>query len=171
MTCKKSAKELAGDEWTLGDINRLSTEEFWTWAKTDATEYDGHPYLANDKYVDFERELLFELGKCTWRNHWSVYQDHMKYVCNDTVKPFKVKILRYAEHVCETHDPEKYLPTPSMKGYSAIEANWSVCNEEFTTSDLRLTIKDRITKTIRDELDDHPEDYSSLTYEYWYELL
>ena len=51
VTCKQSAKELAGDEWTLGDLSGLSTEEFWTWAKTDTIGYDGHPYLAMDKCV------------------------------------------------------------------------------------------------------------------------
>ena len=52
----------------------------------------------------------------------------MKYVCNDIVKPFKVKILRYVEPVQEMHDLAKYLPPPLMKGESAMEANWSVQN-------------------------------------------
>ena len=73
MTCKQSAKELTGDEWTLGDMSGLLTEDFWTWAKTDTTRYDGNPYLANDKCVDFERKLWFKLGKCMWRKHRSVY--------------------------------------------------------------------------------------------------
>ena len=30
VTCKQTAKELAGDEWTLGDMRRLPTEDFWT---------------------------------------------------------------------------------------------------------------------------------------------
>ena len=74
MTCKKSAKELTGDEWTMSDMNELSTEDFWTWAKTDTTGYDEHPYLAIDKCVKFERELWFELGKCMLSKHCSVYQ-------------------------------------------------------------------------------------------------
>ena len=55
MTCKQWAKEFVGDEWTLGNMNGLSTEEFWTWAKKDTTGYDGHSYLAIAKCVDFER--------------------------------------------------------------------------------------------------------------------
>ena len=57
------------------------------------------------------------------RKHRSVYQDNMHYVHNDIVKPFKVKILRYYERVCEIHDLAKYLPPPSMKGESKTEAN------------------------------------------------
>ena len=95
----------------------------------------------------------------------------MNYVCNDIVKPFKVKILRYADHVREMHDLEKYLPPPSIKVESAMAANWSVHNKQFTISDLQLAIKDGLPKSMRDELDDHPEDYFSLTYEYWCNLL
>ena len=80
----------------------------------------------------------------------------MKYVQNDIVKPFKVKILCHAKRVHDMHDLEKYLHPPSMKGESALAANWSVCNEEFTTGDLKLAIKYGLPKTMRDELDDNP---------------
>ena len=119
VTCKKSVKDLASDEWTLGEMNRLAAEEFWNWVKTDTTGYDGHPYLAIDNCFELERELWFELGKCMWRKYRSVYQDPMKYVRNDIVKPFKVKILCYAEHIRGMHDLEKYLPQPSRKEESA----------------------------------------------------
>ena len=100
-------------------------EDFWTWAKTDTTGYGRHPYLSNYKCVDFGRYLWFELGKSVWIKHQSVYQDHMKYVRNDIVKPFKVKILRYSKRVREMHDLEKYLPPPLIKGESSMAYNWS----------------------------------------------
>ena len=102
VTCRQSTKELTGDEWNLGKTTGLSAEELWTWEKTDTTGYDGHDYLAQDKCVDFKRELWFKLVKCMRRKHLSVYQDHMKYSHNDILKPFKAKIICYAEHVCET---------------------------------------------------------------------
>ena len=95
----------------------------------------------------------------------------MKYVHNDILKPLKVKILRYAELVREMHDLAKYLPPPSMKGESAEAANWTVHNQEFTADEFRIAIKDGLPKSMQDEVDDHPEDYRSLTYEYWWELL
>ena len=106
-----------------------------------------------------------------WRKHWSVYQEHTKYVRNDIFKPFKVKILQYAEHVREMHDLDKYLRSPSMKRESAMVDNRSVHNEEFTNSDFRLSIEDGLLKTMRDELYDHPDYYRYLTYEYWCDLL
>ena len=80
VTCRQSEKELTVDEWNLGKPAGLSTEDFWTWYKTDITGYDGHDYLARDKCVKFERDLWFELEKCMWRKHQSVYQYHMNYV-------------------------------------------------------------------------------------------
>ena len=139
--------------------------------KTYTMRYGGHDYLAGDKCVDFERELWFDLVKCMWRNHQSVYQDDMKYVRNDIVKPFKVKIIRYSEHVREMHGLVKHLPPPSMKGESSKADNCTVRNQEFTTGEVRLAIKDVLPKSIQGELYYHPEDYRSLTYEYWCDLL
>ena len=95
----------------------------------------------------------------------------MKYVRNDIMKPFKVKTLCYAERVREIHDLSEYLPPTSMKGKSAMADNWNVCNEEFTISDIRLSIRYGIPKSMRGELDEHPEDYRSLTYKDWCDLL
>ena len=72
----------------------------------------------------------------------------MKYVRNDIMKSFKVKMLCYAERVSEMHDLANYLPPPLMKGESANAANWTVCNQEFTAGEVRLVIKDRIPKSM-----------------------
>ena len=61
VTCKQLAKELAGDEWTLGNLSGVPTEDFLTWVRTDTIGHDGHTYLSIDKCVNFEKELWFEL--------------------------------------------------------------------------------------------------------------
>ena len=58
-----------------------------------------------------------------------------------------------------------------MKVESAMANNWNAQKEYFITSDLQLAIKDVLPKSMRDELNDHPEDYCSLTYEDWCDLL
>ena len=105
--CKQSAKELSVDKWDLDALKGLFTDDFWAWVKKDGIGYDGGAYLGLDKYVDFEKELWFELDKCMWRKHQSVYQDHLKYVRNDMVKPSRVRILCYAERVREMHELTK----------------------------------------------------------------
>ena len=91
VTCRQLVKDIAGGEWTLGDLTRISAEYFWTWLETDTIGYDGNYYLVWYKYINFERYFWFELGNCIWRKHRSVYQDHMEYFCNDIVKPFNSK--------------------------------------------------------------------------------
>ena len=142
VTYRHSAKELAGDEWTLGEITGLSKKDFWTRANTDTTRYDGHDYFARNKCIDFNRELQFGLGKCVWRKHLSVDQYHMQYVRNNIVTPFKVKILCYTARVCEMNDLENYLPPLLMQIESAMAYNWKISNKEFMASDLQLSIKD-----------------------------
>ena len=114
--CKHSVKELARDKWGLGALIGLSTDDFWAWVKKNGIGYDGGACLGLEKYVDFKKYIWFELGKCMWGKHRRVYQDHLKYVCNYIVKPFCVRILRYAKRVRDMHELSKYLPPPSMKG-------------------------------------------------------
>ena len=79
----------------------------------------------------------------------------MKYIRNDIVKHFRVKILRYAKRVIDIHDLAKYLPTPSMKVESAEADNWTVRNQEFTVSDIWLVIKYGLLSSMQYELEDH----------------
>ena len=83
-----------------------------------------------------------------WRKHQSVYQDHMRYIRNDIVKPFKAKNIRYAKRVREMHDIYKYLPPPLIKGKSSEADNWTVRNQEFTFSEIWLAIKDRLPSSM-----------------------
>ena len=53
----------------------------------------------------------------------------MKYIHNDNVKPFKVKIIGYAERVREMNDLAKYPPPYLMKGESNGSANCTVRNQ------------------------------------------
>ena len=42
-----------------------------------------------------------------WMKQQSVYQYHLKYIRNDIVKPFRVKIIHYDERIQEIHDLAK----------------------------------------------------------------
>ena len=52
----------------------------------------------------------------------------MKYIRNDIVNPFRVKILCYAGRIREMHDLEKEPHPPSMKGKRAEAENCTVWN-------------------------------------------
>ena len=63
MESKNSAKDLAGDKCTLGDPKPISTEDFWTWEKSDTLAYGRDDYLGLDKCVEFKKKLWFDFGK------------------------------------------------------------------------------------------------------------
>ena len=70
----------------------------------------------------------------------------------------------YYECMREMHDLDKYLPLPSMKDENAKTDNWNVRNQEFTASNIQLSIKVGLPKSMQDEFYDHPEDYRPLKY-------
>ena len=108
--------------------------------------------------------------KCMWRKHRTVYHYHLKYICNDIVKLFCVRNLRYAERVQEMHDLAKCLPPPSIKGDIYEEDNWEGRGEELSMNDIIIEIKDGPPSSMQYKLEDNQEDYSYLTHEYWCDL-
>ena len=58
-----------------------------------------------------------------------------------------------------------------MKGKSAEADIWTVRNWEFTSSEIRLAIKYGLLSYMHNELEYHQEEYLSLTYEDWCDLL
>ena len=101
-------------------------QQFWTWAKLYGIDVDMDAYLDANKCIKFEKYLLFEFGKIMWKKHWSVFQDHVKYIHNDNVKHFRVVIIQYANCVRDMHNLSNYLTPYSMKGESFKSDSWAI---------------------------------------------
>ena len=99
-----------------------------------------------------------------WRKHQSIFQDHLKYICNDIVKPFCVRIFHYAESVKEMHVLANHLYPLLMKSNVYEAANWKVRNKELSVHDIQVAIKDGIPSSIQEELEDSQEDYGSFAH-------
>ena len=99
-------------------------EHLWNWSKVNATGGMGYPISGLECCTYFEKDLWFELVKIMQMKHRSIIQDHVNYIHNYIVKPFRVVIIHYSERVHNMHDLVKYLPTPSMKGRDFDEADW-----------------------------------------------
>ena len=111
------------------------------------------------------------MGKIIWKKHQSVFQDHIKYICNDIVKPFRSVILHNSERFQEMHDLSKYLSTPLMKGDIHNSDNWDVCNKGLYENEIRIPIKERLSSFIQDGLEDNEEEYIYLDHKDWCDLL
>ena len=82
-------------------------ENFGDWTKLVGTDADGDPVIGAESCDDFKKELWFKLGKRIWCNHQYTFQDNVKYINNDMVKPFRVRILQYFEFIREMHEHDK----------------------------------------------------------------
>ena len=105
--CKGLEKGIAGDQWTLGTTEDVTKDKFWTWEKLYGADASGDVYLCADRCLDFEKDIWLESGKIIRKKHWIIFQDHVKYIHNKMVKPFRFGILQYSERVREMHNPEE----------------------------------------------------------------
>ena len=100
-----------------------------------------------------------------WRKQRSTFQDHVKYIHNDKIKPFRVGIIQYAECVREMQDQAKYPPPPLMKGKEYYEVDWVVHDKGLSNNEICVTTRDGIPTTIQDEPDNKDKDYHSVHHE------
>ena len=70
------------------------------------------------------------------RKHLSVFQDDLKFICNNIVNPLHVGIIHYDEHVEDMHKLAKHILTPLMEGESFESDNWKVHDNEFSVHDI-----------------------------------
>ena len=94
--------------------------------------------------------LWFELGKSMLRNHLSVFQDDLKYIRNDILNPFHVRIIHYSERVGCMHDLANHLHSPLMKGESFEAYNWKFRDNELSVHDIRFSVKDGLPSSMKD---------------------
>ena len=104
-------------------------EQLQNWAKVNAIKGSGDPISGLDRCTYFEKQLWLELENSMWSKHRSTFQDHVKYIHNDIVKPFIVGIIQCTESARDMHDPAKYLPPPLTEGKEYSDADWTVCDK------------------------------------------
>ena len=61
--------------------------------------------------------------------HRSIFQDDVKYIHNEILKPFRLIIIHYAEYISKIHGLAKYLPPLLDKGDEYDHADWVVCDK------------------------------------------
>ena len=92
VECKDLEKGISRYQWNLGGTNNVTIEQFWDWVKLNAIDGAGDIFTGPKWCNYFEKELWFQLVNNMWRKHWSTFQDHAKYIHNDTVKNFRFRI-------------------------------------------------------------------------------
>ena len=71
-------------------------EYLWTCRNYYGYNTDGDTINGEETYKEFEKDLWFELDKSMWRKHQLLFQYHVKYIHNNIVNFFRVRIIQYA---------------------------------------------------------------------------
>ena len=100
-------KGIAGYRWMLGVTKYITMQKFWTWSNLYGVNTSGYLYLGVYRCLNFNKYIWFEVGKSMRKKHQSVFQNRVKYIHNDIVKPFIVGIRQYAKRVREMQDLAK----------------------------------------------------------------
>ena len=109
-------KVIARDQWTLIVMKDVTMDQFWNCVKLDGVNASRCVYLDSDSCLNSEKEVWFDSGKIIWNKQWRVFQEHIKYIHNDIVKPFRGSILQYPECTHEIHYILNHFPPHQMKG-------------------------------------------------------
>ena len=81
------------------------------------------------------------------------------------LKKYKHVLVGCKEHIREMNELEKYLSPPLMKGGEFEQAYWNSHRKVFNEDVIRVTTKDKLPKSMQDELEDKNEDYSPIPHE------
>ena len=106
---KESNKEVSGYQRTIKSAKRVYIKQFWTWSKLDVIYRAGDLFTGLEYCAHFEKAFWFQMKKSIWRKHRSNFHNHVKYVHNDIVKPFRVSIFQSSKRVCKMKYLTKYL--------------------------------------------------------------
>ena len=80
------------------------------------------------------------------------------------MKPFRVSILQYDERVCKMHNLAKYTTRHFTKGREYYDADWAVCDNEFSDNEFGVATRKRLPTFVQDELYDKEKDCRSITH-------
>ena len=132
-----------------------------TWAKADSCKSENDTISGVDWCKHFEKQLWFQLGKRVWSKYCYVFQDHLIYIDNDIVNPYRLIIFQYAEYVRDMHDLNKLLHPTLQKWEELDQADWKVISKEFTEDEICAETKDILPISMKDQVEDKDKDYCS----------
>jgi hypothetical protein len=101
---------------------------------------------------EFEKLLLFELGKLIWKDHRQVYYAHIEYLQQNICKLFKWTMVQYISRIREMYDYCIYLQPPSMKGQDFTKANWAKRDGIPPEEEIRKSFKDGLPELMQHKL-------------------
>ena len=121
--------------------------------------------------LHYERLVMFEVGIKAWRTHNDVYDEHMRYLKNDIVKPINMSIQELLDRVEDMYLFKQFIQPPSKKGQDAGDANWKKRDEVIDGEEQRNTVFNALPNSFRQSLKDMEDDWRTFDDRKWVSIL
>ena len=104
--------------------------------------------------MDYERDIMYNVGTKLWHNHRTAFREHKKYYYNQLRKPFSMTVANFSNFMREYRALLRHLPPLSSKIVTkSFDAKWGAM--EITNEEIRAAIYNAL-----------PEDYKThITYQ------
>ena len=168
-------------------VYKYSENSFYNWLKTEETDSEESDESVNEERdteravrasdavditcIRFERLVMFELGTRAWRTHNDAYDEHVRYLKNDIVKPITMSVQELILRFEDMYLLKDFIQPPSKKGQTASEANWIRRNLIIDKEEQRNSVFNALPKTFQQALKDLEEDWKSFDELKWLAIL
>ena len=149
--------------------------QFFKWLKTEPDQENG-PVNKNlltgaECCTEFDRMVNFEIGKQAWETPHEVYEDHLRYLSNDIVKPLAMSVTELVLRFDRMYALKKFLPPPHKRDDDAEKANWKKQDVAVTFDEQRRSQFNALPTGYKEALKDKDEDWKSMSRQTWMQVL
>ena len=115
--------------------------------------------------LDYERGIMFQIGKDLWKDPRNAYKQQMKYLQHAIEKLYDMSARDYMNRVRTCFDLIKYMQPPHYKKGTAFDVStrWEEVERKIDERIIRKAIYDGLPMLYRDHIEtNHNEDYQEM---------
>ena len=173
---------LHGTEERRG-LDSGNVEKFYAWLKEDddvpedplerASQVKGGAvFMTGDEYcTEFEHRVWFQLYRHMWRDSRQAYDDQLRYLEVDIVKPRVLGVLDMLRRVEQMFRLQLHLPPPSIANQTYESADWGKRDTPATPQMIRRVQHNALPEVYKEALRDETEDWKIMEEPKWLDKL
>ena len=128
------------------------------WLRTDLDASKGPVNTDVLTEAESDRMVNFEFGKLAWETPHEVYEDHLRYLSNDIIKPLVMIVKEMVLRFNKVYTLKKYLSPPYKRDEDATEADWDKLKVPVTFDEQRRSQFNALPTSYKESLRDKDED-------------
>jgi len=167
---RKKARELAQDI-DADKVCHKAEEEAFKAEVADETVDNGLLKVGTLACISFENHIWFNRGMLLWVNHHDCFEEQLRYLQNDIVKPCKMSVIESVKRVEIIFKYMPFLPPPSSKNMTYDQADWKKRNLLINKATIRHCQFHVLPESYQQRLLNDAEDWKAMTEVVWLDRL